>query len=238
MADLQSTVITGTLEATSGFSNITEAEFTTKMTTPLVVGIGNVVSMENKSDAGSRGIIAIDASGNIDLGGDGGVINISKTMAYGAFNFTVDTDTLYVDATNDRVGVNVSPSEAMHVSGNSVATGDVVSNYSDVRLKKNIIGIDSALDKVNGLRGVTYDFNNKPEIGFEPTRKSDHGLIAHEVQEVLPHAVTLAPFDLATDGGSKSGDSYLTIRYERVIPLLVEAIKELSAKLEKLENKN
>ena len=238
MADLQSTVITGTLEATSGFANITEASFTSKVTTPTLVGVGNVIAMENKSDAGSRGIISIDASGNIDLGGDGGVINISKTMAYGAFDFTVDTDTLFVDSANDRVGVNVSPSEAMHVSGNSVATGDVVSNYSDVRLKKNIIGIDSALDKVNGLRGVTYDFNNKPEIGFEPTRKSDHGLIAHEVQEVLPHAVTLAPFDLAVDGGSKSGDSYLTIRYERVIPLLVEAIKELSAKLEKLENKN
>ena len=222
MADLQSTVVTGTFEATQGFTNITEASFTTKVTAPLMVGVGNVVQMENKSDAG----------------GDAGVINVNKAMVYGALDFTVDTDTLYVDAANDRVGVNIAPSEAMHVSGNSVATGDVVSNYSDVRLKKNIIGIDSALNKVNGLRGVTYDFNNKPEIGFEPTRKSDHGLIAHEVQEVLPHAVTLAPFDLATNGGSKSGDSYLTIRYERVIPLLVEAIKELSAKLEKLENKN
>lgn len=238
MADLQSTVVTGTFEATQGFTNITEASFTTKVTAPLMVGVGNVVQMENKSDAGSRGTIDIDATGNINLGGDGGVINVNKAMVYGALDFTVDTDTLYVDAANDRVGVNIAPSEAMHVSGNSVATGDVVSNYSDVRLKKNIIGIDSALNKVNGLRGVTYDFNNKPEIGFEPTRKSDHGLIAHEVQEVLPHAVTLAPFDLATNGGSKSGDSYLTIRYERVIPLLVEAIKELSAKLEKLENKN
>ena len=142
MADLQSTVVTGTFEATQGFTNITEASFTTKVTAPLMVGVGNVVQMENKSDAGSRGTIDIDATGNINLGGDGGVINVNKAMVYGALDFTVDTDTLYVDAANDRVGVNISPAESMHVSGNSVATGDIVSNYSDVRLKKNIIGIE------------------------------------------------------------------------------------------------
>ena len=232
MASLQGTVVNGTLEATSGFTNVATIDVSTSMTSPLYIGTTNAVAIKNKADAGTQGTIEIDASGNVKFGGDAGNIQCNKDIV-ATGGLTVDTDTLVVDAANDRVGVNVSPSEAFHVSGNNVSTGDVVSNYSDERLKTNINPIESALDKVNSLRGFNYDnVGAIPEIGFEPTRKSDVGLSAQELEKILPHAVCTAPFDMDGDGGSKSGENYLTIRYERVVPLLVEAIKELSAKLE------
>jgi len=208
-------------------------------TVPSLLGVSDAIVIKNKSTATVQGSINIDNTGKVILGGDTGV-QVAPTASTTAL--TVATwdpaiqafrDALVVDTTNLRVGVNVSPSEAFHVSGNAVATGDVVSVYSDERLKTNINPIKGALDKVNSLRGFDYDsLDANLEIGFEPTRKSDVGLSAQELQKVLPHAVCTAPFDMDGEGGSKSGENYLTIRYERVVPLLVEAIKELSAKLE------
>jgi hypothetical protein len=53
----------------------------------------------------------------------------------------------------------------------------------------------------------------------------------------MPEAVKIAPFDRDGDGGSLTGENYLTIQYERLVPLLVQAINELHAKVKKLENK-
>lgn len=100
-------------------------------------------------------------------------------------------------------------------SGNFTAAGNITA-YSDVRLKINIHTIENALDTVNKMRGVTYD------------RLSDGtkqlGVIAQEVKEILPEAV------LEDDQG------VLSVAYGNLAGLLIEAIKELSAKVEKLEN--
>ena len=204
-------------------------------TVPSLLGVSNAIIMKNKTDAGAQGSVQIDASGIVKLGGEAKII-ANPTSSVDAFRVEPSGggNTLIVDTTNNRVGCNIAtPLETFHVSGNSVATGDVVTNYSDERLKTNLNPIESALEKVNSLRGFDYDnVGANLEIGFEPTRKSDVGLSAQELQKVLPHAVCTAPFDMDGEGGSKSGENYLTIRYERVVPLLVEAIKELSAKLE------
>ena len=213
-------------------------------TVPSLLGVSDAIVIKNKSTATVQGSINIDNTGKVILGGDTGV-QVAPTASTTALTVAtwdpaiqVFRDSLVVDTTNFRVGINggaagIAPTETFHVSGNSVATGDVVTNYSDERLKTNINPIESALDKVNSLRGFDYDsVDANPEIGYEPTRKSDVGLSAQELQKVLPHAVCTAPFDMDGEGGSKSGENYLTIRYERVVPLLVEAIKELSAKLE------
>ena len=60
------------------------------------------------------------------------------------------------------------------------------------------------------------------------------GLIAQDLEKVLPEAVKLAPFDRDENGNSKSGENYLTIQYEKVVPLLVEAIKEQQIKIDNL----
>jgi hypothetical protein len=136
-------------------------------------------------------------------------------------------------------------------AGNFSVTGNVTAYSSDKRLKENFKHIESPLEKVQKLNGYTFDWNKKSEeLGFTPQyRKNDVGLIAQEVQEVLPQAAVLAPFDRQIDENgktiSKSGDNYLTIQYERLIPLLIEAIKEqqnqivsLNSEIEKMKEGN
>jgi hypothetical protein len=124
-------------------------------------------------------------------------------------------------------------------TGEIRATNMITSYYSDGRLKDNVELISDALDKVETLRGVTYNPNSIAEsFGF--STKKEVGVIAQDVEKVLPEAVKPAPFDIMLFEGteiSKSGENYQTVQYEKIVPLLIEAIKELSAKVKELESK-
>jgi hypothetical protein len=121
-------------------------------------------------------------------------------------------------------------------AGTIYGAGDIIAYYSDGRLKENLIPLTGALSKISTLNGYTYHTN---ALGKELMNDSDNsskvGLIAQELQAILPEAVKLAPFDRDENGNSKSGENYLTIQYEKVVPLLVEAIKELNAKIDSLQ---
>ena len=105
--------------------------------------------------------------------------------------------------------------------------GDITAFASDERLKTNISPITDALFKVNSLNGFTYNFNEiAGELGFD-TEIDYAGVSAQEVQKVLPEVVRPAPVD----------DKYITVQYDKVIPLLIEAIKELSDKVDSLEQR-
>lgn len=127
------------------------------------------------------------------------------------------------------------------VVGSLLASGNVVAYYSDKRLKKDIRPIEDALSKINKISGVTYYSNEvAAKYGYgDPKRQV--GVIAQEIREVLPEVVVPAPFDTATgeDGKSysKSGEGYVTVMYEKMVPLLIEAVKELSAQVKELEDK-
>jgi hypothetical protein len=125
--------------------------------------------------------------------------------------------------------------------GSSTGTfvGDVTANTSDKRLKTNIKNIDSPLEKLSKINGVYFNWNDKAkELANKDTEKREVGLIAQEVQSILPEIIKAAPFDVInSQGGSKSGENYLTIQYEKIVPLLVECIKELKAEIEELKNK-
>jgi hypothetical protein len=116
------------------------------------------------------------------------------------------------------------------------ASGNVISNTSDARLKTNIENIPNALDKVMSLNGLTYNWNENTPDDFDK-EKAEVGLIAQEVQAVLPEIIHPAPFDRdpENDGKSISGEDYITLQYERVVPLLVEAIKELKEEINTLK---
>ena len=123
------------------------------------------------------------------------------------------------------------------INGAITATGDITAYYSDKRLKNVSGNIDSALDKVNQISGVYYKQNELAETFGYINYNQQVGVIAQEIQSVLPEAIALAPFDRDENGNSKSGENYLTVHYEKIIPLLIESIKELSAKVKELENK-
>jgi hypothetical protein len=102
------------------------------------------------------------------------------------------------------------------------ATGNITAYYSDERLKVIDGDIENALEKVLSLHGFHYHANEVAEkLGYTPV--PDVGLSAQQVLAILPEAVTKAPVS----------DEYLTIRYDRLIPLLVQAIKELAKEIRK-----
>ena len=125
------------------------------------------------------------------------------------------------------------------LTGGSSATftGDVTANTSDERLKTNVRKIDNALEKISQINGVYYNFTDKAlELNHTLDKEEQVGLLAQEVQSVLPHIIKPAPFDIDRESGeSISGENYLTIQYEKIVPLLLEAIKELKAEVEELK---
>ena len=156
------------------------------------------------------------SSGNLILDSAGGTVQITDIL-----NVTGNTDidgTLNVDNTS-TFGNNIS------ITGQGSFTGNVIAFVSDDRLKTNKVGITGALDKVMSLNGFTYNFNKiGGELGYD-TEKSFAGVSAQEVQKVLPEAVFPAPVD----------DKYITVQYDRLVPLLIEAIKELKEEVEELK---
>lgn len=125
------------------------------------------------------------------------------------------------------------------MGGSLSAVGEVTAYSSDRRLKENIVPIENALDKVKSLHGVNFDWKAEVnDLGFHPvTMKNDAGVIAQEVEAVLPQAIAKAPFDTEWDSEakeykSKSGENYITVKYEKLAPLFIEAIKEQDAKIE------
>ena len=141
------------------------------------------------------------------------------------------TDTTWIRAYNGK---------AVYATNTIATTGNICAYYSDERLKTITGNIDNALDKVLSLDGFYYVENDlAKELGYD-NDKQQVGLSAQKVQAVLPEAVELAPVDYETDEEegtvtSKSGENYLTVDYAKVVPLLVEAIKELKAEIESLK---
>ena len=113
------------------------------------------------------------------------------------------------------------------------AQSEVIAYYSDERLKTKLGNIENALDKISKLNGFYYVNNELANSVGYTDDKTQIGLSAQEVQSVLPEVVTIAPFDTLFDEnekaiGSKSGENYLTVNYDKIVPLLVEGIKEQS----------
>jgi hypothetical protein len=132
-----------------------------------------------------------------------------------------------------RVGIGtLTPTQSLHVEGNIYYTGSLMTP-SDAAFKTDIEPIENALDAVNQIDGVTYYWKQDqyPDKQFDDHRQI--GLIAQQVKEVLPEAVSMQE------------DGYYAIDYSRLTPLLLEAIKQLKsenddlkARIEALEKKD
>jgi len=113
---------------------------------------------------------------------------------------------------------------ASGTAGEIRATNNITAYYSDDRFKTNLGNIPDALAKVLTLNGFYYEANELAQsYGYE--KILEVGVSAQQVQAVQPEVVAPAPID----------ENYLTVRYERLVPLLIEAIKELNAKVTALE---
>jgi hypothetical protein len=211
----------------NGTANITVADSTKlplsggTMTGTLVVTTGN----GNGVKLGSNGDSLFGTTGDA---ASSTIANVKLTSWYGiGFGPSISGQTVpqwenacWIDA---RVGT-------------FSARGDITGYASDIRLKQNFTTISNALDKIRQIGGYEFDWDIElcESLGFAPSNPHEHGVKAQEILAVMPDAVTLAPFDNDGEGVSKSGESYLTVRYEKIVPLLIEGIKQQSVEIETL----
>jgi hypothetical protein len=135
--------------------------------------------------------------------------------------------------TVSTLGVNT----AAGPTGELRATGDITAYFSDVRLKDRIEYVKNADEKLYTLNGVFYRQNKLAEqFGYNDYSRQV-GLIAQEVQKILPEIVKPAPFDMDENDNSRTGENYLTVQYEKLIPLIVETIKIQQIEIEQLREK-
>jgi len=206
----------------------------------------------------------------------GGTEQATSYGGGGASNLYVGFTTLnwyhWSSSVTNTLGTNLPISSAyqMMVSdsgGNLNINGTYYNNASDRRLKDNITPISNAVDKVKQLTGNTFTWKTDDSLPIpeQYVGQKDVGVIAQEVQAVVPEAIGLSPWDIeykeidnpdyipnaeppipqklqAKDVSSESGNNYLTVIEEKLVPLLIEAIKEqqviiddLKARIETLE---
>ena len=181
---------------------------------------------------GIQGVQGVQGPGTQGTTGQSGTVG-SSTVNYVAFynaSGTTVTGTAGLTVSGAGTGITVTVNSTLN------ATGEITAYSSDKRLKTNVKPIDNAVDKVLKLNGITYNWNDlaKRLVGYDTT-KQVVGLFAQDLEAVLPEAVKLAPFDSDANGNSKSGENYKTVQYEKVVPLLVEAIKEQQTQIAQLQ---
>jgi hypothetical protein len=180
------------------------------------------------SDVSGIPSIEVLDTGLVKLAQYNGLVTVSTGTAIAGSGFSVWTSTYILS-----LGVGTSGSGTL---GEIRATNEITAYYSDRRLKENVEIIDNALVKVLSLNGITYTPNELAEsFGYDRTKKLV-GVFADEIEAVLPEAVRPAPFDTDEGGNSKSGENYRTVQYEKIVPLLIEAIKEQQKSIENLQN--
>ena len=121
-------------------------------------------------------------------------------------------------------GLAIDADNELFVDGNIAATGNITAFFtSDERLKNNVVRIEDGLSIINQLRPIEFEWDEKSPFYHDKFR--DYGLIAQEVEKVLPNIV------------GEMKDGYKGIKYEKIIPFLVDSIQQLTKRVEELEGK-
>lgn len=207
----------GTVTSVTGGTYLTGGTITTSGTLAVDATTTNTASK----------VVARDASGNFAAGTITATLSGNASTATSATTATTAT-TANALATGNNYQVNSLGigTAASGTAGEIRATNNITAYYSDDRFKTNLGNIPNALDKVQTLNGFYYEANELAQsYGYE--KKMEVGVSAQQVQAIMPEVVAPAPID----------ENYLTVRYERLVPLLIEAIKELKAEVDALKGK-
>lgn len=200
---------------------------------------GTNASWATVSAGGGGTVTSVNATGSNGVNVSGVPITGAGTIAIslGAISPTAVTTSGAIVTTNSTAATNKTTG-AVQVTGgvgvqgdlwstNVFATGNVTASASDRRLKTNLTKIGEAVAKVQQLTGYTYNWDQPVcrDAGFEFSSERQVGVIAQDVQAVLPEAVALAP----------ANHEYMTVRYEKLVALLIEAIKEQAEEIAEIK---
>ena len=207
--DINSGAIDGTAIGAASHTTIkgTTIDATTDFTIDgLVITADTITNDATLTIDGADDMVIDVDGGNFDVKDAGvGLLNVSATLVSGSATATGSFGSIYT------LGI---------ITGSSVhASGDIVAfSSSDRELKDNLTVIKGSLDKIAGIHGYEFDWNKKSEY-----EGHDIGVVAQEVEAVIPEVVRT------------NASGYKAIRYEKMVPVLIEAIKELHEKVEYIE---
>jgi hypothetical protein len=210
------------------------------------VGVGTAVPLTTLTVGNAAGTVPgeITLNPTSPTAGEGGQITLKKSLQGGTLDWTIDhvgtssanarlrifggtseTNGLAI-LENGNVGIGINnPSTKLYVSGD--ITANSVAGTSDRRFKTNIHPVDNALAKVKALQGVFFNWNQKdfPEKDFGA--QNELGFIAQEVEQIVPEIVVK----------DKTKEEYRSVKYDKLVALLVEAMKEQQKQIEQLQIK-
>jgi hypothetical protein len=164
-----------------------------------------------------------------------------QSLGWSALFYVNGTSALF-HAANEKI---ITQSYGVYVTGEIRASSDITAYYSDIRLKKDIDVIPDAVEKIKQLRGVTYTWNDE-EVNVVKNRSGqrDIGLIAQEVEAVEPLFTkeyqtpldeTPKDAEAAANFTPRMSETYKTIKYDKLVALLVEGMKEQQQQIEDLK---
>ena len=196
---------------------------------------GTLYSKFTSSDTDITALIGGTNTGTLIEGVDSGhiVIGIKEDSLADSFAIIGGNGDFYSTSNYDKlifkvsgsgntyVGGTLTTEDALTVGGAITATGDITAFYSsDERLKDNVTPISNAINKVNQIAGYEFDWNDNSEHSGH-----DVGVIAQEIEKVLPEIV------VNRDNG------YKAVRYEKIVALLIQAVKEQQLQIDELKSK-
>ena len=180
------------------------------------IGMGTTSPARNLEIENSGSYVGLKID-NSDASSAWSILEKDNNM-FTIFQDVVGYHRLTIDSTGN-VGIGTtSPNYKLHVYGRIKTSG--ITESSDERLKENIADLTNALEKVIQLRGVTYDWKDKANY----SEKTQIGLIAQEVEKIIPELV-----DCDSQG-------YYAVQYTHLVPLLIEAVKELNNLVSEKDN--
>lgn len=208
----------------SGTSTISSVSDLTFDGVTLVAGVDGATGGRVRTGDGSVSNPAFSFVGDTDTGFYCSTTNTIAASCAGTQRLTINSNGMKIN--NGALGVNVNASTT---DGRIDASNDIVAySTSDKRLKENVKPIENALDKVSKIGGYEFDWKELSEEEVKTIHGNeghDVGVIAQEIEKVLPEVVT------ERDSG------YKAVKYEKIVPLLIESIKELKAEIEELKGR-
>tara|TARA_R110000868_G_scaffold111104_3_gene300244 strand:- start:234 stop:851 length:618 start_codon:yes stop_codon:yes gene_type:complete len=160
-----------------------------------------------------RKLLSSNGSATFEVGANLASISVSGLSAFG--NTTING---FANVSSTLSAGNTT------ITGFINATGDITAFFSDDRLKDRYSNIPNAVEKVKSLNGFYYEPNiTAQDLGYQ--KEMHVGISAQEVNAIMPEVVAPAPID----------NKYLTVKYDRLIPLLIEAIKEQQTQIDELK---
>ena len=182
---------------------------------------GTAGQVPYQSSTGTTSFFGPGTSGNVLVSNGAAAPSYNNTLTLASVTSATSTQT---GALQVRGGAGIAGD--LYVGGQIYGLNEITAYYgtpSDIRLKTNVTNIDDSLAKVLTLDGIIYNWNELALNRDQNIREA--GVVAQQIQKVLPEAVV------------EKEDGYLTVKYDRIIPLLIEAIKELSDEINELKKK-